>query len=436
MDVLDFSGKRVLVVGGSSGIGNGVAQSFRARGAAVEVWGTRAKASDYEGVEGSDLKGLVYKCVDVTDFDALAEMEADPDWYPGKTAENGEKPGAKKLFTPQKQQAVANCAMALKREMTEPTAAAVKARCPLATLNPETDEPFSDERIYEAMRARCFDEGAKQPWGLHAPNNKVALSPAFMNMRVVWAKREQAIGHAPEWWHRNVIFVDPCHTILTDRMRAVFDEQQASYGKRKRWMSPDSKGSSRNLRAPPYATKQAQFGDRKIWWFIVMFRGVVHYEIMGSEWKQTGAGMAEFVGRLDSVLTKSLGRNVPLPRIIFSDRGPGFYQGSTGHIVGEYFNALKEHGFRAYAGVDASKQPPDMPDVFPHETAVAWTRYYLKKHPLHAEAGVDAMEDELGKTLKACSKYIMKHYEVSDLCKAFPRRIQELIDGEGERLGS
>ena len=58
----------------------------------------------------------------------LAEMEADPDWYPGKTAENGEKPGAKKLFTPQKQQAVANCAMALKREMKEPTAAAVKAR--------------------------------------------------------------------------------------------------------------------------------------------------------------------------------------------------------------------------------------------------------------------------------------------------------------------
>ena len=74
-DVLDFSGKRVLVVGGSSGIGNGVAQSFRARGAAVEVWGTREKASDYAGVEGSDLKGLVYHSVDVTDFDALEAMD-------------------------------------------------------------------------------------------------------------------------------------------------------------------------------------------------------------------------------------------------------------------------------------------------------------------------------------------------------------------------
>ena len=35
MDELDFSGKQVLVVGGSSGIGNGIAQAFRARGARV-----------------------------------------------------------------------------------------------------------------------------------------------------------------------------------------------------------------------------------------------------------------------------------------------------------------------------------------------------------------------------------------------------------------
>ena len=35
MNELDFSGKQVLVVGGSSGIGNGIAQAFRARGARV-----------------------------------------------------------------------------------------------------------------------------------------------------------------------------------------------------------------------------------------------------------------------------------------------------------------------------------------------------------------------------------------------------------------
>jgi 3-oxoacyl-[acyl-carrier protein] reductase len=67
MNYLDFTGKSVLVVGGSSGIGNGIAQAFRARGAAVHVWGTRHAAADYAGSEGSDLSGLDYSCVDVTD---------------------------------------------------------------------------------------------------------------------------------------------------------------------------------------------------------------------------------------------------------------------------------------------------------------------------------------------------------------------------------
>jgi len=68
----DFTGKRVLVVGGSSGIGNGIAHAFRSRGAEVHVWGTRAKASDYDPADGSDLAGLGYTCVDVGDPDAIA----------------------------------------------------------------------------------------------------------------------------------------------------------------------------------------------------------------------------------------------------------------------------------------------------------------------------------------------------------------------------
>ncbi len=64
-DDTDFAGKAVLVVGGSSGIGNGIAHGFRARGAAVHVWGTRAQAADYDPDDGSDLAGLGYSCVDV-----------------------------------------------------------------------------------------------------------------------------------------------------------------------------------------------------------------------------------------------------------------------------------------------------------------------------------------------------------------------------------
>lgn len=69
---MNFSGKNVLVVGGSSGIGNGVAHAFRKLGAQVCVWGTRPSLTDYEGADGSDLSGLSYACVDVSNYDAVA----------------------------------------------------------------------------------------------------------------------------------------------------------------------------------------------------------------------------------------------------------------------------------------------------------------------------------------------------------------------------
>ena len=73
---LDFTGRKVLVVGGSSGIGNGIAQAFRTRGADVHVWGTRASATEYASEEGSDLAGLVYAQVDVGNGDAVDQAAA------------------------------------------------------------------------------------------------------------------------------------------------------------------------------------------------------------------------------------------------------------------------------------------------------------------------------------------------------------------------
>lgn len=65
MSALDFSAKTVLVVGGSSGIGNGIAHAFRTAGAEVHVWGTRASAAEYADEPGSDLTGLHYAKVDL-----------------------------------------------------------------------------------------------------------------------------------------------------------------------------------------------------------------------------------------------------------------------------------------------------------------------------------------------------------------------------------
>jgi 3-oxoacyl-[acyl-carrier protein] reductase len=73
---LDFTGKTVLVVGGSSGIGNGIAHGFRQRGGQVHVWGTRPSAADYDGIEGSDLEGLGYAKVDVGVREEIAAAPA------------------------------------------------------------------------------------------------------------------------------------------------------------------------------------------------------------------------------------------------------------------------------------------------------------------------------------------------------------------------
>lgn len=71
----DFTGKTVLVAGGSSGIGNSTAQAFRSAGAEVHVWGTRASAEDYARDSGSDLEGLHYAQMDVSDTAAVAAWQ-------------------------------------------------------------------------------------------------------------------------------------------------------------------------------------------------------------------------------------------------------------------------------------------------------------------------------------------------------------------------
>ena len=363
-----------------------------------------------------------------------SKIENDADWYPGKVEEDRKRPGPQSLFTTQKKQAVARCAMALKKKGVEPSVDEVVRKCPAATLNPNTGAPFSAKLIYEVFKTLCHDGNPSDPWGYMNPYKKTALSPELKVARVKWSQRLQGFGYDEAWFHQNVVWFDPCHTILTLSPRTAFDIQQASYGGGKRWMSKGARGSSRNLRASKFAGHQCRWGDRRVWWFMVVARGVVGYVVMGHEWTQNGEGMRAFVEELGTVLRKMLGPDARLPRVVFTDRGPGLYHSSTGYIVPEYKKALKDNGFRPFAGDDASWQPPDVPDLLMHDTAVSWTRKFAKKNPLPKNTDLNTQEESLCRLLNDCQKHINKNYDVASLCRSLPGRLAELQMNQGDRL--
>jgi NAD(P)-dependent dehydrogenase (short-subunit alcohol dehydrogenase family) len=69
---LDFSGQAVLVTGGSNGIGQAIAQSFRDAGAAVTITGTRPAPTDYE----SDLSSFTYRQAQMDDASCVESLIA------------------------------------------------------------------------------------------------------------------------------------------------------------------------------------------------------------------------------------------------------------------------------------------------------------------------------------------------------------------------
>lgn len=68
----DFSGSRVLVTGGTAGIGHAIAGAFADSGAAVTITGTRATAAEYE----TDLDPFAYRQCRMTNVDELESVAA------------------------------------------------------------------------------------------------------------------------------------------------------------------------------------------------------------------------------------------------------------------------------------------------------------------------------------------------------------------------
>ena len=120
------------------------------------------------------------------------------------------------------------------------------------------------------------------------------------------------------------------------------------------------------------------------------------------------------------------------PDVLFTDRGQGFYTIKQGKITPEYKAALQEHGLRAYYGDDASIQPGSLQEVLLHETAVAWIRR-RESQTQPRQAWTETVA-EFSSRLRAIAQHINNNYDVDGLCRGLPKRLQLLIDAEGDRI--
>ena len=71
-------------------------------------------------------------------------------------------------------------------------------------------------------------------------------------------------------------------------------------------------------------------------------------------------------------------------------------------------------------------------DVLLHETAVAWVRR-RERQTAPTRAWEETRED-LGHRLKEIVNEFNIKYDVEALCRAFPHRLQKLVDGKGNKL--
>ena len=120
------------------------------------------------------------------------------------------------------------------------------------------------------------------------------------------------------------------------------------------------------------------------------------------------------------------------PGVVFVDSGKGFYNPDTGQITKHFKDALDEAGLEPFWDDNAAVQPGHMQELMLHETAVAWLR-----HRLEATVPKKSWEETpaaFAARLRTCCAYINRHHDVRGLCRAFPRRVEDLLAAKGGRL--
>ena len=401
-----------------------------------EVWQAEGKskygllsfvASKLKKQQDGEPKGEA-PCVNtVKEF--FEKIDEDPDWHPGK--HSGAKRGPKRVLRGVKLTAIQSAAKRIKAEDDEVTYSAVVAACPQATLNPATNEPVDKRLLYRAFRECCYDEGAEDTWGHFDRLAQQALDEAAMKRRVTFGNHMTSLRHTAMWYFQNIVWVDICASILPTTQRKSKALKVARKA-RKGWMSKSKRRTRQNMRLAPGSAKTSSSDTVKVWFVPVLTRGKLHIEPLPANFPgETQEGAAEMVARVRTALNIRF-QGSTAPKILFSDRGNGFYESTTGCITPGYKQALRAHNLKCFFGDDASVQPGQLQDFLLHETTMAWMRDRLKK--TQPRKPWEETVEQYHTRLKECAAHCNKKYSIDNLCKEVPQRLKELLDRDGDRI--
>ena len=309
--------------------------------------------------------------------------------------------------------------MALKESGAEPTYALVVAQCPTATLNPTTGKVVEKKRIYDVMRERCYDEDPGEPWTHRARLSKTLVTHTDAEKRCAWAQYIQALRHSASWYQRSLVWTDICNSILPRTQHMAKLQSQARKGG-KGWISNGSQDVSRNLRGPKESLKQNSWDSLRVWWAPVLLRGKAHVEVLGSDFPgECEAGAAVLVQKVRAAINIRC-QSTDQPKVVFVDRGKGFYNPGNGKITQKYRDALQEHGLQAFMGEDGSRQPGNLQEAMLHETLVAWVRKRLER--TMPKKPWEESEEKYGQRLRQVIQEINAECDVASVCAEFCAR--------------
>ena len=132
-------------------------------------------------------------------------------WYPGYT---GGKRGRKKQMTPGKRSNLAKSMMAGKKRGVNPCYETALVLAPSATLNEETQAPFSRTTINAVLTTDCYDEDPSRPWESRFGSKRRALTAADEEERRDWAERLLKECRSAAWCCQNLLWVDFCAKVI------------------------------------------------------------------------------------------------------------------------------------------------------------------------------------------------------------------------------